>query len=262
LRGIGVTQTARRQFDAARETLIQAVAVARELSERDRPLLSGVLSDLANVEYRVHRLETAEKIISEVLAIDEKILGKSHPDYLISANNLARYKFEGGELGAAKSVLTEVLKHEAALSAYFGPEFSYFINTMGEIEASMGDWSGAIGKFRQALLIAEGPKHRLFPVAMINLGASTCIVEENDHGLEKIREGRKLLADHYAESDWRFAVADEFESRCLVASSRAADAIVLAKTGYDRLRSELGDDHYFTRRAKSWLGSLQMRQRD
>jgi hypothetical protein len=69
--------------------------------------------------------------------------------------------------------------------------------------------------------------------------------------------GRRFLNVHYDTTDWRFGVADEFESRCRRNLGQIDLATQLAKSGHERLQEELGSNHFFTQRAKKWLEDLE-----
>lgn len=255
LRGIANCLDEQGAGEQSEHLLSIAVGLDRPGAPLKRLLLASLLSDLASIEYRLGRISLAKDRQLKVVELNFEMLGSSHPEYLITANNLARFEFENGDLGRAKSRLSEVLEHHDALETYFGPDFAYFLNTVGEISASLQDWKSASDYFEQALDIVGDRKHRLRPVIISNLGASQCQLG-NEKGLILLRKGRESLSDFYSELDWRYGVADEFESRCLNKFGDRKGALKLAESAVGRLQKKLDADHYFVRRAISWRESI------
>lgn len=256
LRGLANAREEQDDFATSETLLTNALALDNARRKFPAPFVSSVLNDLAHTEYRLRKLDSAIFNAEKVVEIDENILGPEHPEYLISANNLARYEFENGNLDEAFNRMSDVLQHDEILSAYFGEDFSYFLNTMGEMEVALNRPARASDYFKRAMLTAEGRAHRIYSVAMINSGLVRCSLGELKTGMEAIKEGRNLLAEHYPETDWRYGIADEFESRCLLENDDRDSAQSFADAAAQRLRRELGEDHFFTRRALEWRDEL------
>ncbi|MGE0182493.1 MAG: tetratricopeptide repeat protein [Parvularculaceae bacterium] len=256
LRGLANSLEAQNDFKSSKKLLVKTLSLGRENKKLPMPFVASTLNDLAHAEYRLRDLDSAMANAAKVVEIDKAILGPEHPEYLISANNLARYEFENGNLEEAFNRMSDVLKHDDMLGAYFGEDFSYFLNTMGEMEAALNHPARASDYFKRAMLTADGRAHRIYSVAMINMGLVRCSLGEVKTGMEAIEEGRNLLAEHYSEADWRYGIADEFESRCLFESHDQESAQSFADAAAQRLQRELGDDHFFTRRALEWRDEL------
>lgn len=91
----------------------------------------------------------------------------------------------------------------------------------------------------------------------MNVGRAHCALTQISQGLAEVAGGRRALDDHYDADNWRYGVADEYESRCRAAIGEREKARALAKSGYERLREQLGDEHYFTQRARAWMEGLE-----
>ena len=135
--------------------------------------------------------------------------------------------------------------------------FAYPLNNLGEVQNERGATALAANAFNEALKVAQDNQHKLWATINLNLGRAECNNGLVSEGLLRIGLGRAALVDHYDADNWRYAIADEFESRCRAAMGETDKARGLAESGYERLREQLGDEHYFTQRAKKWMVGLE-----
>ena len=104
----------------------------------------------------------AKRIIENVLAIREEVLGPNHPDTATSLNNLALLLKAIGDYEAARPFFNRAL---AICEEVLGPEHpdtAIGLNNMAELLAILGDYEAARPLFERALSICEkvlGPNH-------------------------------------------------------------------------------------------------------
>ncbi len=256
LRVLGGAEMFRGDFASADESLLRSKDLFLQIKGPNYYKLYVVESDIASLRYQQHRIDEAIKSASEAVRLKSKLLGPDHPETVISVNNLARLEFENGDLTSAMELMAKVLAgfHDAQLDQ--DPDFAFPLNSAGEIDTELGEYSSAVKYFERALAFARGNSARLVGPIKFNIGRAQCALKRQPLGLESVLAGREALWAHYQETDWRYGVADEFESRCRAALGEKENARALASSGYARLLEQLGPDHFFTKRAKEWMESL------
>lgn len=98
----------------------------------------------------------------------------------------------------------------------------------------------------------------VFAEIRLNFGRATCETGATKEGLALIREGRAALPAVYGEDHWYYGVADEFEARCQLAAGEHSKAVELGEKAYRQLQGSLSDEHFFTKRAGSFLAKARM----
>ncbi len=217
---------------------------------------SVVWNDLGNLYYSTNRLISARKALEKSLDLDSRIYTRDHPEILRALNNLARLEYEIGNSKNAKHLLQVIMKNSAKIERKDDFDLVFPLNTMGELLSDEGREADALPYFSEAIGKVTSD-HRLIGTIMMNVGRAHCALTQISQGLAEVAGGRRALDDHYDADNWRYGVADEYESRCRAAIGEREKARALAKSGYERLREQLGDEHYFTQRARAWMEGLE-----
>lgn len=232
-------------FKEARDTLVT-------LKGPDYFEVALVDNDLGNFYYFRGDFPASRDALRSGLRLFVEMLGESHPDTIIASNNVARLELETGEIAAARERMNRVVALTREVGRATHEDFAFIANNMGLADLESGDANTAIDDFREALIVASGASNRLFPEISLNLGRALCETGNADEGLRHIEAGRSALSEHYKENNWRYGLADEFESRCRSVSGDQKLASGLAATGAQKLETALGASHYFAKRAAAW----------
>lgn len=256
LQGLAGARMDQRDFVSAEANYLSARRIYAAHFGADDFRVALVNNDLGNLFYFDHRLGRASELFNEALKTYLSVLGPSHPDTLIMQNNIARIALEGGDLKTAETLFLKFLEQSVANRRDEHFDFVFPLNSLAEIELDEESPARATEYLEQALNLPGAREGRMAGPIMLNAGRAKCALNDAAAGVEEIRMGRRALDDHYDALDWRYGVADEYESRCLIAEGDDQAARALAKSGYERLKNRLGADHYFTRRAKTWMEHL------
>ncbi|MEQ1930631.1 MAG: tetratricopeptide repeat protein [Parvularculaceae bacterium] len=255
LRGLAGALIELRRFSDAERILEQSKMYYINHNKHSYKMTTS-MNDLAHVLYMQRKLPQAKEIALLALRSEIELLGDVHPETLITENNIARYEFELGDIRAAAERLSRVIEGQENLGLGDVVDFAFYLNTMGEIQNELGEYQAATAFLQKAAVLIRGNKHRLFGPIETNLGRAFCASGDTQVGLAHVVAGRVGLKDHYPHEDWRYGAADEFESRCRAKLGETEKARALAKSAYERLQEQLGQDHFFTKRAKTWMESL------
>jgi len=122
--------------------------------------------------YKQKKFSDAVPIAREVLAIQEKILGKNHPRTVVTLNNLALLYKAMGDYSRAEPLYQRAL---AICEKTLGPnhhDTATTLNNLAVLYQAMGDYSRAEPLYQRALAICEktlGPNHHDTAATLNNL---------------------------------------------------------------------------------------------
>ena len=126
----------------------------------------------ATILQKMGQYADAEPLFRRALAIDEKALGKDHPDVASSLNNLALLLYSQGKYGEAEPLCRRALAiHEKALGKDH-PDVAIDLNNFALLLYSQGKYGEAEPLYRRALVIREkalGPDHPDVATSLNNL---------------------------------------------------------------------------------------------
>lgn len=125
----------------------RAVADARRVLGPDDNRTASALSTVGGMYRRAGRLDRAETMLREAVAIGRRNYGQPAP---APVNNLALLLSNRGDFAAAESFLHEALE---LAEAYYGPESAAaarYRRNLGLIQAERRDWSNALANLSRA----------------------------------------------------------------------------------------------------------------
>lgn len=256
LRGLANAAADSDDLKSSQEYFLKALALTTKIFGPDDFRNAAIENDLAGILYLQNELAPALERYRRIIEIETRTLGARHPETLMTMNNAARMSYELGDLEAADEVLNEVVRISIEIGRDRDVDMAFPLNTLGEVLVEKGDYDSALSLMGRALGIAATNEHRLYGPIRINMGRARCASGDPELGAEDVEMGTRALATHYEESNWRYGVAQENRSRCLVALGRLKEAQAPARAAYKRLNRELGAEHFFSRRAKRWLQSV------
>ncbi len=245
------------RFDQSNETLLASLDILQKLYGDQHHLNGKVLNELGTLKYFASDINESINYFERALEVSVIHLGWEHPENAKALNNIGRLKLETGDTDGAFANLRDAIDIYTKLERDSLVEFAFFLNSMSIVQSELGKYMDAVEASQKALTIDLMGVDRLTAPIKLNLGRALCGAGRYDDGLKTIQEGRTELSAHYQDLDWRYGVADEFESFCLAQNGDFSAAKTLAKSGHAILLESRGEDHYFTNRAQSWMDGLE-----
>ena len=131
-----------------------AVRVNKEL--KDQPLIEAALRNvLGEIYLKLAQYSKAEPMFREALKTHERVLGKAHPDTLVSVHNLANLLCVKGDYAGAEPLYRRALEaSERTLGKQHPKSLNSLVGLANLLEAK-GDYGGAEPLYRQALEAQE-----------------------------------------------------------------------------------------------------------
>jgi tetratricopeptide (TPR) repeat protein len=229
--------------DAARKTLLRALAIDEQSLGPDHPEVAKTLHDLGHAELQLEMFEESREHLNRAMRIFISSYGERHPMVGASFMTMAHLAAVEGNLEQgrqmylqAKSALTGVVPDD-------NPYFSAIEQGLGDIARTQDNCKQAIPHFQRAiqLLDQNGHGENERALQMTNLGFCLADVGRTDEGrkylqksieeIERLHMPARWLAEPYA------ALADlEY------AAGHKATAIELAKKSIASLEGEQGSD--------------------
>ena len=118
------------------------------------------------------KYEEAEELYRQALKIDEKTIGKDHPEYAIQLNNLAGVVKARGRYEEAEELYRQALKISEKTIGKDHPDYAMRLNNLASVIKDQGRYEEAEKRFRQALELSNrilGSDHPQTKTIMENL---------------------------------------------------------------------------------------------
>ncbi|PNP77904.1 hypothetical protein FNYG_08630 [Fusarium nygamai] len=143
-----------------REIWMRYMAHAQRVAEsdeecEDEEAMSGLLFNVAEALSIQGRYEGAAKLYRETLELKEKVLGKEHPDTLMSMNNLALVLDNMGEYEEAEKMHREEWKLTEKVLGKDHPSTLISMNNLALVLRNMGEYEEAEKMHRETLEVRE-----------------------------------------------------------------------------------------------------------
>ncbi len=119
-----------------------------------------------------NQVDLAKKYLSEALAIRKDILGKKHPDYANSLNNLANLNWIIGNYNTALVLYKEALPIRKDVLGEKHPDYASLLSNLAVLHETMGNYVAALSLHKEALDIRKGvlgTKHPDYAQSLNNL---------------------------------------------------------------------------------------------
>ncbi|MBR2475855.1 MAG: tetratricopeptide repeat protein, partial [Bacteroidaceae bacterium] len=163
----------------------QVVEIAKEI-EYDKEKYANVLSKYANFLDTYALYDRALKLYSEALDIQEKVLGKEHPDTATSYNNIGVVYDNQGEYDKALEYHFKALEIKEKTLGKEHPNTASSYNNIGVVYDNQGEYEKALEYHFKALEIREktlGKGHPDTATSYNNIGMVYYNQEEYDNAL-------------------------------------------------------------------------------
>jgi CHAT domain-containing protein/Flp pilus assembly protein TadD len=161
-------------FDSARVVLETSDKIVSESFGIHSVYQSHIYSRKGLLEYESYNLDAAAGWWIEAKNLQEKLLGKQHPEYAETLNNLAALYDELGDYRAAEDYYKEALIIRAQFPGKKHPQYASSLNNLGNLYLTMGDFDLAETYYLEAKEIREatvGEAHPDYATVLSNLSA-------------------------------------------------------------------------------------------
>ena len=162
LNDLGVAQRQKAEWDAARATLEEALAMRRQVLGAEHPEVAVTESELGRVLLDQGRLDEAEAHFRSALGLRRKVLGPAEHDTATSMSDLGLLLREKGDLAGAEALFRETL---VVTRKTRGPHHPDVATSLANVAQSVNERDPAAAEpmFRQALAIGQASLGRDHP---------------------------------------------------------------------------------------------------
>jgi tetratricopeptide (TPR) repeat protein len=161
---LGLTLYDLGERQAAREHLLQALALHRQAFGEIHPAVASDLRNLATIARELGDPQQALQYIRPIVDILRRIYGDAHPSTALALTDVATVLRDLGETEGARRHLEAALQIDQQAFGEAHPQVVADLNNLALVEKELGDHDAARGHFEQALAIAEaslGEDHAL-----------------------------------------------------------------------------------------------------
>jgi len=218
------------------------------------PVISRLLNNLATLNFRMERFDTAAKIQRDVLAEWTASLGAEHPSTLTAKHNLGFMLTELGQYGEAERMIREALAGRRRVRQHPHEDIGASLRSLGVLLLRTGRHGEAERTLREALAVHEAATDSMHPrvaEASLALGEVLCTRGTRTEGT---RHARRAVGIREAKTPGSYHVAEARRvlAACLANTSARAEAESLLVSAYEIVR----EDPYKQREADRIRGAL------
>lgn len=256
---LGLNMFDQGRYEEAEQLLRHALQLRlKTLGGEPHPDISQNQSNLAMVLKTLDRIDEAEALYQQALAMDRVLHDGQHPDIAADLTNLAGVYRAKGELEKAEDMYREALAMQQGLLGEEHPDVARLWDNLAYVYYYEGDLPAALEAMRKSIGMyrrIHGAEHPEIAGSLSTLGrwlAETDEVAESERLLrEALAQQLKLLEpDHANTALTRMALAD-----LLIRDGRSAEALELAEAALRAFQRTLGDKHWYTMMGLSVYGA-------
>ncbi len=244
-------------YDEAERYLRRSIDRLRRHGETLSPELATQLMHLALVLQDVGRLEDAEALFREALALRQTLFGEEHLAVAESLNALAVVLAMSGRIDAATPMFHRVLATRRSLLSEGHPDLADSLHNMGRLHEEKGESEAARRYYREALAVLErayGPDHPEVAFVWTTLGfldlRAGHLAEAQAALTRSLAIRRRALPPGHVET----GVALLGLGAVMAHDGRPAEAEPLLREAESVLSAALPADHWRVAEARSYLG--------
>jgi non-specific serine/threonine protein kinase/serine/threonine-protein kinase len=254
-----ITETRFAGFLRESADLDRAETILRDVVERQRkldpedPRRAEALMDLSGLLDEKSRLEEAERLAREALAIRRKALGAEHPETGESLDALAWIVRKRGNLDEAEHLLREAIGNNRAGRGASFPLAGY-LNDLASLLAERKDVAGAAATYEEALAIYRrdgGPEHPFAATTLLNIGILKASSKDLAASESVLRESLRIRVARFGAESRDAAEVDEALADTLAREARYADALEEARRAIAAYSATVGPENESTLRCRS-----------
>ena len=162
------------------------------------------LDRMANDFIQNGDLEAAAENYLEAAQIRERVLGKQHPDYATSLNNIGICHWYSGDFDQAFSCFSNAMEILRSVSGERSLQYANLLNSLGNCYAGIGEYRKAIEQYTEAIGILDEVSdegHPAYARSLMNIGNCYGELGENDKSLEFYEKAleirRRTVGEHH-----------------------------------------------------------------
>ena len=181
------------RWDEAEEQLYSALVEAQSLANAQ--LVAAASNLLALLLYETNRIKDAERLLRQLLDVDQAIFGNQHPAVATDLNNLAMLLSDSNRVEEAESLMRRVLEIDQATLGSQHPSAAAHLNNLAMLLSNDDRVGEAVPLMRQALEIAEatlGSQHPEVATHMVNLAKLLHKIHRTNEAEPLIRQALEI----------------------------------------------------------------------
>ncbi len=192
------------KYPEAEEVFDQALDLLKPTEET----YMSALNDQALVYRSLGQLEKAEKIFTEIKAMDSASLGTSHPYYAITLSNLALIQTDAGKYKAAENNLIKTLAIQKANGGTKSLAYTRTQTLLARVYQSAGQVDKAIPLLEQSATVFKsklGDKDPDYAWALFNLGMANWKAGKGSVGIKQLKTAAAIISTSLSKNHPRYA---------------------------------------------------------
>jgi tetratricopeptide (TPR) repeat protein len=209
-------------------------------------LLSTALKDHATTLQALGRHQQAEAKLRQALAIDEKTIGKTHPDYAAGLSNLAGVVRLQGDYLQAEALYGQAIAIDEAASGKDNIKYALRLSNLAGVLREKGQYFDAEMLYRQAIAIFEAkagtdnPDHATY---LNNLALVVQMQGRYDEAERLYRQALVILETAFGKNHPQYANKLRNLAGVLLQQGKVDEAREIVLNAVSIFRAQLGDAH-------------------
>jgi eukaryotic-like serine/threonine-protein kinase len=251
LRTLSTLYTEQNKWKPAEEVTARMLAIERKLDARG-PRVSSSLNDLAIVKMELGDLDGSEKLYTEAMEIEARILGEDHPEYASLLENLGNVYYRKGEYARTAEQLEKVLAIRRRALGDDAEPVGRTLANLGAVYGASGNDAAALPKYQEALERLTkflGPDHP--DVAQALVGEAGCLqrLGKLDEAEAAARRALQIRLAKFEDKSIPVSMARMRLGQILTAKKRYSESDGLLALAAVNLSKERGPSDTSTRNA-------------
>jgi len=217
---------------------------------RDQPdqgsNLSVNLNNLAILLQEDGKLEEADALFSEAVALVEDIYGFEHPFMAYILNGYSGLHQDRGDYDLAEDNLRDALAIGQAIFPETHPFIGVVQHNLGELFRIMENYSEAAGYYSLSLEQRKQSlpeNHPDIATSLFSLGNTLILLEQPSEAEPILREALQIRQSIYKDEDWRVALVKSGLGRALLQQQKFDDAAQYIFPAHAILLESLGEEN-------------------
>lgn len=231
--------------EEAYDLYYQIIEIRRGLPDQGSNL-SVNLNNLAILLQEDGKLEEADALFSEAVALVDDIYGFEHPFMAYTLNGYSGVHQDRGDFDRAEEDLQNALKIGRAVFSENHPFNAVVLHNLGSLFEDMGDYTEAASYFEQGLALRRQnlpENHPDIATSLFSLGTSYIRLDQPSEAEPILREALQIRQSIYDDEDWRVALVKSGLGRALLRQKKYDDAAQYVLPAYTILLESLGEEN-------------------
>jgi tetratricopeptide (TPR) repeat protein len=207
------------------------------------PALAQSLLNLAEALFAQHRLDEAEPLAREAVALRETTLGAEHVETMSARYFLATLLRERGQYAAATAEFEAILAFDRQRLGPDHPYVGLVLLTLGVTRSRQGDHTAAVALYREArtvLLKTHARSHGAILETINGEGVSLMRSGSPDRAEPLFRDVLTIQRETMGADSWRTGMTESVLGECLWRQGRLDEAERHLLAGYATVRDASG----------------------